>query len=333
MRGSGTPATFRTPPPLQFSSSRRGPDKRDARRTSEGRPRRGERSESSSAFLQWASNRTPGFAGVTACMALSLFLAVPAEAASSFPARISQGALVVAKVEPGSRVEYAGRTLRVAPDGAVAFGVGRDEKGPLAVDVRMRDGRRQRVAIEVTPRDWPLERVDGVPPKTVEPPPEVAARIQREQARVVAARVRDDARTDFEQSFIWPVTGRISGRFGNQRVYVVNGRDVPKSPHSGMDIAAPEGTPAKAPAGGIVTFADGGLYLTGGTLLIDHGHGVSSNFLHLSRIDVKVGDRVEQGQVVGAVGKTGRATGPHLHWGLNWFDVRLDPLLLLEAPR
>ncbi|HEX7769309.1 MAG TPA: M23 family metallopeptidase, partial [Dokdonella sp.] len=122
----------------------------------------------------------------------------------------------------------------------------------------------------------------------------------------------------------------ISGRFGNQRVYVVEGRDVPKSPHSGMDIAAPEGTPVQAPAGGIVTFADGGLYLTGGTLLIDHGHGISSNFLHLSRIDVKPGDRVEQGQVVGAVGKTGRATGPHLHWGLNWFNVRLDPLLLLE---
>ncbi len=124
--------------------------------------------------------------------------------------------------------------------------------------------------------------------------------------------------------------GRISGRFGNQRVYVVDGRDVPKSPHSGMDIAAPEGTPVKAPAGGIVTFVDADLYLTGGTLLIDHGHGVSSNFLHLSRIDVKVGDRVAQGQVIGAVGATGRATGPHLHWGMSWFDVRVDPLLVLE---
>ena len=124
--------------------------------------------------------------------------------------------------------------------------------------------------------------------------------------------------------------GRISGRFGNQRVYNVP----PKAPHSGMDIAVPEGTPVEAPAGGIVTFADMDLYLTGGTLLIDHGHGVSSNFLHLSRIDVKPGDRVEQGQVVGAVGKTGRATGPHLHWGLNWFNVRLDPLLLEpRAPR
>jgi len=260
---------------------------------------------------------TPGIAAFAA-----------ASDAAGFPASVQQGALVVAHVARGSRVSYAGRDLRVAPDGAVAFGIGRDEKGPATVDVRTRDGRRQRVQIAVTPRDWPVERVDGVPPATVEPPPEIAERIKREQARVVAARVRDDAREDFLETFVWPVTGRISGRFGNQRVYVVNGKDVPKSPHSGMDIAAPQGTPVKAPAGGIVTFVAPDLYLTGGTLLLDHGHGVSSNFLHLSRIDVKVGDRVEQGQVIGAVGKTGRATGPHLHWGLNWFDVRLDPLLL-----
>src|SRR5690606_35461156 len=150
---------------------------------------------------------------------------------------------------------------------------------------------------------------------------------KREQARVVAARARDDAREEFLETFIWPVQGRISGRFGNQRIY--NG--TPKSPHSGMDIAVPQGTPVRAPAGGLITFADPDLYLTGGTLLIDHGHGVSSNFLHLSRIDVKVGDHVAQGDIVGAVGKTGRATGPHLHWGLNWLKVRLDPLLLVES--
>lgn len=257
-------------------------------------------------------------------------LAAPGEAARIFPKQVPQGSLVIGRVEPGSSVRHGERELRVGADGSVVFGIGRDEKGPARVDLRHRDGMRERIAIEVTPRDWPVERVDGVPPATVEPPPEIAARIKREQARVVAARARDDARDDFLASFTWPVKGRISGRFGNQRVYVVKGRDVPKSPHSGMDIAVPEGTPVKAPAGGIVTFADAGLYLTGGTLLIDHGHGVSSNFLHLSRIDVGVGDRVEQGEVVGAVGMTGRATGPHLHWGLNWFDVRLDPLLLLE---
>ena len=121
--------------------------------------------------------------------------------------------------------------------------------------------------------------------------------------------------------------GRISGRFGNQRIY--NG--TPGAAHSGMDIAAPGGTPVKAPAAGVVTLADE-LYITGGTILLDHGHGVSSNFLHLSRMDVQVGDEVAQGQVLGAVGATGRATGPHLHWGMNWFEVRIDPLLVLGEP-
>lgn len=248
-----------------------------------------------------------------------------------FPASVSQGALVFGKVPAGSAVRHAGRELRATAYGTVVFGVGRDETGPLYIEVSAADGSRETVAITVTPRDWPIERIDGVPPSTVNPPPAIAARIQREQAQVVAARSRDDARADFAQAFIWPVTGRISGRFGNQRVYMLpDGSGTPKSAHSGMDIAVANGTPVKAPAAGVVTFAGPDLYLTGGTLLLDHGHGVSSNFLHLSRIDVKVGDRIQQGQVIGTVGATGRASGPHLHWGMNWFDVRIDPLLLLE---
>jgi murein DD-endopeptidase MepM/ murein hydrolase activator NlpD len=167
-----------------------------------------------------------------------------------------------------------------------------------------------------------------VPPKTVDPPPEIAARIAREQAAVAAVRQRDDARTDFTERFIRPVEGRISGRFGRARIY--NGK--PGAPHSGMDIAAATGTLVRAPASGIVSFADTDLYLTGGTLVIDHGHGVSSTFLHLSRIDVAVGDVVRQGQAIAAVGASGRATGPHLHWGMNWFDVRIDPQLVLGQP-
>lgn len=247
--------------------------------------------------------------------------------ASFLPAAVPQGSLVVGLAEAGARVEYAGRTLRVSPDGRFVFGVGRDASGPLAIQIIRRDGQVQVHSLAVTPRDWPEERIDGVPPSTVNPPPAIAERIKREQARVAEARLRDDARNDFAQTFIWPVQGRVSGRFGNRRVY--NGE--PGAAHSGMDIAAPEGVAVKAPAAGVVTFADPGLYLTGGTLLLDHGHGISSNFLHLSRLDVKVGDRVAQGQVVGAVGATGRATGPHLHWGMNWFDVRIDPLLVLET--
>ncbi|SFW33373.1 Peptidase family M23 [Luteibacter sp. UNCMF366Tsu5.1] len=240
-------------------------------------------------------------------------------AAQDLPASVSQGALVVAHAKPGARVFIDDRPVHVGPDGVYVFGVGRDEKGPVVVTVG--DVRHN---LAVVPRDWPIERVEGVPPATVNPPPAVAARIEREQAAVVAARSRDDAREDFAHGFIWPVTGRISGRFGNQRIY--NGD--PKAPHSGMDIAVPEGTPVKAPADGVITFATPDLYLTGGTVLLDHGFGLSSNFLHLSRIDVKVGQRVHQGQIIGAAGKTGRATGPHLHWGFNWFGVRLDPLLL-----
>ena len=250
--------------------------------------------------------------------------------AANFPQSVSQGALVIGELPPGAKARFADRDLKITADNHVVFGVGRDETGPIRVDVVERNGQHDRIEIAVTPRDWPVERIDGVPPATVEPPPDVAERIKKEQARVVAARQRDDARDDFLETFEWPVQGRISGRFGSQRVYVVKGKDVPKSPHPGMDIAVPQGTPIRAPASGIVTFADANLYLTGGTVLVDHGHGVSSNFLHMSRVDVKVGDRIEQGQVIGAVGMTGRATGPHLHWGMNWFDVRLDPLLVVE---
>jgi murein DD-endopeptidase MepM/ murein hydrolase activator NlpD len=240
---------------------------------------------------------------------------------SDVPAEVAQGALVIGNTSPGAHIEYERRQLQADGAGRFVFGVGRDERGPLELLVRHPNGAQEILRIEVRPRDWPIERVDGVPEKTVNPPPEIAARIAREQAAVAKARERDDDRSDFAQGFTWPLTGRVSGRFGRQRIY--NG--TPSSPHSGTDVAAPAGTVLRAPAAGIVTFADPSLYLTGGTVLLDHGRGVSSAFLHLSRIDVEVGQRVEQGDALGAVGATGRATGPHMHWGLNWFDVRLDP--------
>jgi murein DD-endopeptidase MepM/ murein hydrolase activator NlpD len=256
---------------------------------------------------------------------------IAGQRATVLPREVQQGALVIGSTHPAARVEYAGRTVRVSPEGVFAIGVSRDARDSIVVMVAQPAQSPTEFRIAVRPRDWPVERITGVPPKTIAPPPDIAARIEREQAAVAAARTRDDARVDFAQAFAWPVQGRISGRFGNRRVYVLpDGTDVPQAPHSGMDIAAPEGTPVLAPAAGVVTFSAPDLYLTGGTVLLDHGHGVSSNFLHLSRIDVHVGDRIEQGQVIGAVGKTGRASGPHLHWGMNWFDVRIDPLLVLE---
>jgi len=243
------------------------------------------------------------------------------------PTSIPQASLLFGTVPPGSTLSYDGRAVRVANNGRFVVGVAREQTGAVTLKLTAADGGTRMLSVAIAPRTFPLERVNGVPEGTVKPSPEIAARIAREQASVDAVRTRDDDRTDFDTKFSWPVKGRISGVFGSQRIY--NG--TPASAHSGVDVAAAKGTPIHAPAGGIVTFANPDLYLTGGTVVIDHGHGVSSNFLHLSRIDVKVGDRVEQEQVIGLVGATGRATGPHMHWGMNWFGVRVDPQSLMPA--
>ncbi|MDR5894581.1 M23 family metallopeptidase [Larsenimonas suaedae] len=267
---------------------------------------------------------------IVALLALTalMFGRSPSVAAADivFPEAVPQGAMVIGKVPPDSRVHIAGRQVHVTDYGTVVFGVGRDASAPEQIEITRPDGTVTHASVGVTPRDWPISRVDGVPAKTVSPPKELSERIAREQQRVSAARTRNDDRIGFTERFIQPVEGRISGRFGRQRIY--NG--TPGAPHSGMDIAAPEGTPIKAPASGVITFADPNLYLTGGTVLLDHGFGISSNFLHLSRLNVAVGDHVEQGQIIGRVGSTGRATGPHLHWGMSWFSTRIDPQLVLE---
>jgi len=247
------------------------------------------------------------------------------------PASVVQGGLLHAHAPGATSLQLlsadTGTPVRLAPDGGFIIGVGRDDAGPLRLRARYDDGATRDWSIAVKPRAWRFEKIEGVPEATVNPPPEIAARIGKEQAEVAAARVRDDAREDYAGRFDWPVHGRVSGVYGSQRIY--NG--TPKSPHSGLDVAVPTGTPIHAPAAGIVTFARPELYLTGGTVLVDHGHGLSSNFLHMSRIDVQVGQRVEKGAVLGLVGMTGRATGPHMHWGMNWFSTRIDPALLLPS--
>jgi len=234
----------------------------------------------------------------------------------------------LSSISPGSQ-QQAAIAVRVGGDGGFVVGVGRDESGPVRLAATLPDQSRISLSIPVLARKWQIERIEGVPESTVNPPPEIAARIEREQAEVSLARQRDDDRNDFEAGFAWPLRGRVSGVYGSQRIY--NG--TPKSPHSGLDVAAAKGTPVHAPAGGIISFANPDLYLTGGTVLIDHGHGLSSSFLHLSRIDVRVGERVDPGEVIGLVGATGRATGPHMHWGMNWFGVRVDPQLLVDPVR
>jgi murein DD-endopeptidase MepM/ murein hydrolase activator NlpD len=266
---------------------------------------------------------------VTANLAALLFGALAATQAPDeridIPQGLQQGQLVIGHAPAGMHIEYAGHELRIGSDGTFVFGIERDAPAEITLQVRPETGAVRAMNLRVGKREYQIERVEGLPQKTVTPDPETAARIEQEQARVTEARKRDDAREDFSGGFALPVQGaRISGVYGSQRID--NG--VAKAPHMGMDLAVPEGTPIHAPAGGIVTFAESGLVLTGGTVLIDHGFGLTSSFLHMSRLDVKAGDRIERGQIIGAAGMTGRATGPHVHWGFNWFDVRVDPALL-----
>jgi len=241
------------------------------------------------------------------------------------PDHLQQGQLVIGHAPRGVKIEFGGHELHIGGDGAFVFGLDRDAVAQGTLQVVHADGNTSELRFAVAKREYHIERVEGLPQKTVTPDPETAARIEREQARVAQARARDDAREDFLHGFALPVAGaRISGVYGSQRVD--NG--VAKAPHMGLDMAVPEGTPIHAPAAGVVTFAEPDLVLTGGTVLIDHGFGLSSSFLHMSRLDVKIGDPIRRGQVIGAAGMTGRATGPHVHWGFNWFDVRLDPALL-----
>lgn len=235
-----------------------------------------------------------------------------------------QGGILFGKAPRGAQVMVNQLPLPVAGDGQFVVGIGRDEAGPLELIV-ITDRGRHAQSIDVVPRSFDIERIDGLPEQMVTPDPAVAERIAREAAAVAAARERRDDRTDFQGGFVWPAKGRLSGFYGSQRI--LNGE--PRTPHYGVDVAAPTGDPVSAPAAGIITFAEPNLYFSGGTVILDHGLGVSSTFLHLSRIDVAVGQQVRQGTRLGAIGATGRATGPHLDWRMNVGSVRVDPQVLM----
>lgn len=239
---------------------------------------------------------------------------------------LTQGGMAIGRVTPGSTVSVGGQSLRVSPQGTFVVGFDRDAGPEAILKVVYPDGGSERRRLEIARREYDIQRIDGLPPSQVSPGEEALKRIRREQALIDEARRVDSPRTDFTARFAAPVEGRISGVFGSQRI--LNGE--PRRPHYGVDFAAPRGTPVKAPAPGRVTLVHNDMYFSGGTVILDHGHGISSVFIHLSRIDVDEGRRLDRGEVLGAVGATGRATGPHLHWGVNWFDTRLDPQLLLD---
>ncbi len=238
---------------------------------------------------------------------------------------LTQGGLIVGQAPPGTRLALDGQPTPVGPDGAFVFGFGRDALPQARLTVLSPDGAREERVLTIAQRQYAIQRLDGLPADKVTPPPAVLERIRRENARVDDARQRDIPQAWFRSGFAWPVIGRISGVYGSQRI--LNGE--PRQPHYGVDIAAPIGTPVHAPADGVVTLAEPDLYYTGATLIIDHGYRLSSTLMHLDRIDVQVGQRVRKGDSVATVGKSGRVTGPHLDWRMNWREARIDPALLV----
>lgn len=241
-----------------------------------------------------------------------------------------QGGLLRGQTLPGAKATLDGEPIPVSADGKFLLGFGRDHGASALLVVTLDDGSVVRRAIDIDKRTFKIERIDGLDQSKVSGfTPEQLAKIAADREKKTAARsVRADEPM-WATDFSWPVTGRISGIFGSQRI--LNGE--PQNMHGGVDVAAPSGAPITAPAPGLVRLAEADMYFEGGLVFIDHGQKLESAFMHMSRIDVKPGDRVEKGQVLGAVGATGRATGPHMHWSLKWADTLVDPQLVVgEMP-
>ena len=261
----------------------------------------------------------------TAALALALVAATALAGELRLEGPLTQGGMVLGQATPGSRVSLDGVPVRLSEEGRFVIGFGRDAAPEARLEVRFPDGTHEQRALAIAQRTYQIERIDGLPPNTVSPGAEALARIRREGAAIAAVRRRDTPKPWFAAPFAWPARGRVSGVYGSQRV--LNGE--PRRPHYGLDIAAPPGAPVVAPAAGIVALAEPDLFYTGGTVMLDHGHGITSVFSHLSRLNVALGQEVARGEVIGAIGATGRVTGPHLDWRVNWFGERLDPALLV----
>lgn len=244
--------------------------------------------------------------------------------------QLIQGGMVWGQVAPGVRVILEDDVVQVADNGIFAMGFDRDAPAKMTLKLCVSDDQCEAKVLDIEQRHYDIQRVEGVPQKTVTPPASVLERIRREAAQVREARAEFLYRQDFAKPFVWPLQGAITGVFGSQRVY--NG--TPGRPHYGVDVAGPVGAVVTSPAEGVVTLTHNDMFYSGGTLIIDHGQGISSTFIHLSKILVKEGQEITQGQPIAEVGATGRATGPHLDWRMNWFGKRLDPALLVgEMPQ
>ena len=246
--------------------------------------------------------------------------------AVEFNGKFIQGHFIIGKTDPESKVKIDKRQVKVSKNGYFAFGLARDRKYDVVITIE-NNGVKEKITKRVQKRKYNIQRIDGLEEKKVTPPEEVYERIKKENRLIAKARAIESGLDFFKDKFIIPVDNAvITGVYGSQRI--LNGK--PKWPHYGLDFAQKEGTPVKAMLNGIVTLAENDLFYTGATLIFDHGHGISTLYMHMNEIFVKKGQMIKQGDIIGTVGSTGRATGPHLDVRLNWFDIRLDPATALN---
>ena len=245
--------------------------------------------------------------------------------AIEFNGKFIQGHFIIGKTEPKSKIIIDKKEVKVSKDGYFVFGIDRDRKFDVVI-TKIKEGKKEKIIKKVFKRKYKIQRIDGLPENKVTPPEEVYKRIKDENYRIGEARAINSNLIFFKNKFIMPVNGIVTGVYGSQRI--LNGK--PRWPHYGIDIAAKQGTKIKASGSGIVTMAENDLYYTGGTIIMDHGHGISTIYSHLEKVMVKVGDKINQGDIIGTVGSTGRSTGPHLDFRINWFQTRLDPMTVLN---
>ena len=245
--------------------------------------------------------------------------------AVEFKGKFIQGHFIIGQTEPNSKIIIDKKEIKVSKDGFFVFGIDRDRKFDILI-TKTSNGKKEKIVKKVFKRKYKIQKIDGLPESKVTPPEEVYKRIKKENNAIGEARAINSDLNYFKNKFIMPLDGIITGVYGSQRI--LNGK--PKWPHYGIDIAAKKGTHIKSSANGIVTMAEDDLYYTGGTVIMDHGHGISTIYSHLENVLVSVGDKINQGDIIGTVGSTGRSTGPHLDFRINWFQTRLDPMSVIN---
>ena len=245
--------------------------------------------------------------------------------AIEFTGKFLQGHFIIGKTDPTAKIIIDKKKVKVSDDGFFVFGLDRDRKFDLTI-TKIVNGKKDKIIKKVLKRKYNIQRIDGLEESKVTPPESVYKRIKEENNKIGEARAINSDLPFFKNQFIMPVEGIISGVYGSQRI--LNGK--PKWPHYGIDIAAKQGTMIKSSGSGIVTMAEDDLYYTGGTIIMDHGHGISTIYSHLENVMVSVGDKINQGDIIGTVGSTGRSTGPHLDFRVNWFQTRLDPMSVIN---